>query len=131
MLFCGVVTKGNTGGSYAIKYSRPEHMTEAVMDDPLVNEVMAKVEIAPTLDPDEYVTANVDIIMEDGTDYFARCENVLGNIYHNPMSRQQILDKFYKNVEGKISRETADKVIDMVDHLEDLASINELTALLL
>ena len=47
------------------------------------------------------------------------------------MSRQQILDKFYKNVDGKISRETADKVIDMVDHLENLASINELTALLI
>lgn len=24
MLFCGVVTKGNTGGSYAIKYSNME-----------------------------------------------------------------------------------------------------------
>ena len=110
---------------------RPEHMTEAVMDDPQIKEMIDKVEIHPTLNPDEYVTANVDIIMKDGTDYFARCENVLGNIYHNPMSRQQILDKFYKNVDGKISRETADKVIDMVDHLENLASINELTALLI
>ncbi len=109
---------------------RPEYMTEEAMKDPLLNEVISKVEIAPTLAPDEYVTANVDIVMKDGADYFARCENVLGNIYHNPMPREMILDKFYKNVEGKLNRPAADKVIELVDGLEELGSIRELVDIL-
>ncbi len=109
---------------------RPEHMSIDVMNDSLLNRVIEKVEIEPSLPPDEYVTANVDIIMDDGAQYFARCENVRGNIYHNPMSRDAILDKFYKNVSGKLSQEQADTVVELIDNLENLDSIRTLTELL-
>ena len=110
---------------------RPELMaTKEAVCDPLINEIIAKMEISPSLDPDEYVTGNVTVIMEDGTEYFARCENVKGNIYHNPMTDEEILDKFYKNVAGKLTREQADKVIETVNRLEELESITELTDLL-
>lgn len=110
---------------------RPEHMaTPEAVNDPVIAELITKMEISPSLDPDEYVTGNVTVIMEDGTEYFARCENVKGNIYHNPMTDEEILDKFYKNVAGKLTREQADKVIETVNRLEELESITELTDLL-
>lgn len=110
---------------------RPEHMAtlEAVCD-PRINELIEKIEISPSLDPDEYVSGNVTVIMEDGSEYFARSENVKGNIYHNPLTDEEILDKFYKNVAGKLTREQADKVIETVSRLEELESIKELTDLL-
>ena len=109
---------------------RPEHMTFDAVRDPVVNGLIAKMEIQPTLDASEYVSGNVEVFMEDGSRYFARSENVKGNIYHNPMSDEEILDKFYKNVAGTMSREHADKIIETVNRLEELESITELTDLL-
>ncbi|MDO5118209.1 MAG: MmgE/PrpD family protein [Eggerthellaceae bacterium] len=110
---------------------RPENMaTLEAVKDPVIAELIEKIEISPSLPPDEYVSGNVEVIMEDGSVYFARSENVKGNIYHNPMTDEEILDKFYKNVAGKLTREQADKVIETVNRLEELESITELTDLL-
>ena len=55
-----------------------------------------------------------------------------GDIYKSAMSMEEVLDKFYKNIEfsGAVTREGADRIVDAVDHLEDLGDINELVDLM-
>lgn len=90
---------------------------------------IGKIEIAPSLPPDEYQTAEADIVMADGTAYHARCDVPKGDIYQSPMSEEEVLDKFYRNIEFSqtLSREDADRVVQAVSRLEELDDVHELT----
>jgi hypothetical protein len=91
-----------------------------------------KVEIVPSLAPDEYQTAEADIVLSDGTVYSARCDVPKGDIYRNPMSEAEILDKFYRNVEfsGVLSRENADCIVEAVADIDQMGDIGALIELL-
>lgn len=113
----------------ATKAVRPESMNREAMEDPALKRLIGKIEIAPTLAPDEYQTAEVDIVMADGTQYHARCDVPKGDIYKSAMTDEEVLDKFYKNIEFSqtLSREDADRVVETVARLEELDDITELT----
>ena len=113
----------------ATKAVRPESMNREAMEDPALKRLIDKIEIAPTLAPDEYQTAEVDIVMADGTQYHARCDVPKGDIYKSAMTEEEVLDKFYKNIEFSqtLSREDADRVVETVARLEELDDIHELT----
>ena len=113
----------------ATKAVRPESMNREAMEDPALKRLIDKIEIAPTLAPDEYQTAEVDIVMADGTQYHARCDVPKGDIYKSAMTDEEVLDKFYKNIEFSqtLSREDADRVVETVARLEELDDITELT----
>ena len=113
----------------ATKAVRPESMNREAMEDPALKRLIDKIEIAPTLAPDEYQTAEVDIVMADGTQYHARCDVPKGDIYKSAMTDEEVLDKFYKNIEFSqtLSREDADRVVETVARLEELDDIHELT----
>ena len=74
-------------------------MNREAMEDPALQRLIGKIEIAPSLPPDEYQTAEVDIVMADGTAYHARCDVPKGDIYQSPMTEEEVLDKFYRNIE--------------------------------
>jgi 2-methylcitrate dehydratase PrpD len=118
----------------AVQYKcvRPEYFNVEAMSDPELNKTMAKIEIKPSLPKDEYQTAECDIVMTDGTVYHSRCDRTKGDIYHNPMSDDEILDKFYKNIEfsGFLDKRAADLIVDKVSTLETLSNISELTDLM-
>lgn len=109
---------------------RPEYMNREAMEDPAMQRLIAKIEIEPSLDPDEYQTAEVDIIMADGTAYHARCDVPKGDIYKSPMSEEEVLDKFYRNIEFSqtLSSKDADRLVETVSRLEELDDIGELIA---
>ena len=113
------------------KCVRPEYMNRETMENDVVIRTINKVEITPSLPPTEYQTANVRIFMKNGTEYAARCETPKGDIYHSPLDRGEILEKFYKNMEfsGKLGCADADEIVRTVERLEDLTSITELTNL--
>lgn len=116
----------------AYKCVRPEYMNREAMEDPELKKLIAKISIEPSLPPDEYQTAEADIAMADGTVYHARCDAPKGDIYRNPMSRDEIMDKYYKNIEysGFLSKDEADRIADVVAHLEELEDIHELIKLM-
>lgn len=113
------------------KCVRPEYMNRETMENDVVVRTIDKVEITPSLPPTEYQTANVRILMKDGTEYSARCETPKGDIYHSPLNRDELLEKFYKNMEfsGKLGRADADEIVQTVERLEDLKTVAELTNL--
>ena len=116
----------------AYKCVRPEYMNRETMEDPDLNKLIEKIVIEPSLPPDEYQTAEVDIAMADGTVYHARCDAPKGDIYRNPMSDDEIMAKFYKNLEcsGALTKEEADRIVDTVNRLEELEDVHELTQLM-
>ena len=54
-----------------------------------------------------------------------------GDIYQSPMTEEEVLDKFYRNIEFSqtLSREDADRVVETVSRLEELDDVRELTQL--
>lgn len=116
----------------AYKCVRPEYMNEETMRDPALNRLIEKVSIEPSLPPDEYQTAEADIVMADGTAYHARCDVPKGDIYKSALTEDEILDKFYRNIEfsGAMDRTQADKVVEACKNLDKLESINQLVDLI-
>lgn len=112
------------------KAVRPEHMNREAMEDPALKSMIAKIAIDPSLPPDEYQTAEVDVVMRDGTSYHARCDVPKGDIYRSPLTEGEVLDKFYRNIEFSrtLPHEAAAQVVEMVTHLEELDDIGELVA---
>jgi 2-methylcitrate dehydratase PrpD len=82
--------------------------------------------------PDETIAgsqAKVDVIMDDGTTFSARCEHPLGSP-ENPLSRAQVEQKFRSYAERVIDGAQIAEVIAAVDRLEDYASVASLMGLL-
>ncbi|MGB7034616.1 MAG: MmgE/PrpD family protein [Xanthobacteraceae bacterium] len=73
--------------------------------------------------------AQVDVTMDDGARFSARCDYPLGSP-ENPLSRGQVEQKFRTYAEGVIADAHIDDVIAAVDRLEDYGSVRSLMALL-
>ncbi|HEX3937537.1 MAG TPA: MmgE/PrpD family protein [Xanthobacteraceae bacterium] len=73
--------------------------------------------------------AQVDVTMDDGTRFSARCKHPLGSP-ENPLSRGQVEHKFRTYADGVIADAHIDDVIAAVDRLEDFGSVRALMALL-
>ena len=74
----------------------------------------------------------VTITTKDGQKHIAEKSSTDFNMHTYP-TRQQLLDKFWDQVNTYelLSKPKAEKVIELVDHLEDLKDIRELTELLI
>ncbi|MBO4835579.1 MAG: MmgE/PrpD family protein [Lachnospiraceae bacterium] len=74
----------------------------------------------------------VTITTKDGKTYSVNKSSTDFNM-HNYPTREQLLDKYWDQVNtyGLLSKAAAEKCIELVDHLEDLKDIRELTELLI
>ena len=87
-----------------------------------------KVEVRP--DPSVAGSqALVEIVMDDGATFSARCERPLGSA-ENPLARGQIEQKFRLYAEGVIAEANIAGVIAAVDRLEEFGSVRKLMDLL-
>jgi 2-methylcitrate dehydratase PrpD len=73
--------------------------------------------------------AYVEVETAEGARFSARCEHPLGS-YEHPLSRAQIEKKFATYAKGVLPDSGITAVIDSIDHLERLASVRGLMALL-
>jgi 2-methylcitrate dehydratase PrpD len=73
--------------------------------------------------------AKVEIVLEDGTRFSARCDQPLGS-FENPLSRAQVEQKFRSYAADVLSQARIEEVIDAVGRLEDFGSVRKLMALL-
>ena len=82
--------------------------------------------------PDAAVVASqakVDVVMNDGTVYAARCDHPLGS-FENPLSRGQVEQKFRAYAAGMLSDSQIDEVIGAIAGLETFGSVRKLMSLL-
>ncbi|MFD1214148.1 MmgE/PrpD family protein [Arthrobacter sp. GCM10027362] len=110
---------------------RPEHLTVEHMDDPRLQALLAKVTLVDSLPPHESLTAEVELLLRDGSRLHRRVDAPRGDIHTAPLSEAEILDKYYANVEfgGRIGRAAAEEAVATINKLESLEDITALVKL--
>ena len=109
---------------------KPEHFTEQAIRDPKITDFIKKIKL--TAIPDvEFEAAQLRLIMNDGREFVESQKIARGNPL-NPISKDDILAKFWTNVEfnGRISKEKATKFLQIVENLEEVDSVGRLIPLL-
>lgn len=102
---------------------RPEFLGPEAASDPKLQRLLERTEIEPSLDPGEVLTAEVEVYLRDGRTIRERVENPRGDIYHAPLNRDLVLEKFRANLilAGVDSKQHQD---DLLKAVESLANAN-------
>jgi len=109
---------------------RPRHFTDQAIRDAKVNELIEKIEFTDL--PADKTGFVVTVRTKDGGEYSGESEIARGDIPGNPLSRDELLAKFWDNVEfaGKHARSDAQSLLGLLEDLESLENLNEVTRLL-
>ena len=110
---------------------KPEHFTEKAIRDHRINDFIGKIKLTAVTDV-KFEAARVNVALKDGRKLTESCDAVKGDPLHNPMSREDILAKFWTNVDfsKKISKKKATELLGMLENLEKLDSVRKLIPLL-
>ena len=111
---------------------RPWHMTPEAFTDPQVTGLLDRLEISPSLDPGERLTAEVEVTLTSGETLRERVDAPRGDLRTAPIGEDAVKEKFLANVAygGAIPAARAEEAVDVVDHLDELDSITPLLDLL-
>ncbi|MDR0888377.1 MAG: MmgE/PrpD family protein [Coriobacteriales bacterium] len=111
----------------------PQYFEDEYQLDPEINRV-AKNLIDVVYDPHmkDLFSANVEVTLKDGTTYSNYVVQPKGNLVVDPLTREELLDKYYTNMQysGLVTREHADKILEAIEHFEDFDDVNDFVALL-
>jgi 2-methylcitrate dehydratase PrpD len=110
---------------------RPEHFTEKAIRNPQIAEFIRKIKLT-AVDDIEFEKARMTVTLKDGRKLTETVVNVKGDPLTNPMTHDEIIAKFWVNVDftQKISRKKADELLDKLLNLEKLDSVRKLIPLL-
>jgi 2-methylcitrate dehydratase PrpD len=109
----------------------PESFTEEAIKDERLNALCDKItwEINPDFEavyPDRY-PARVTVTMEDGSVYVGEVQYPKGDPEY-PATYEEVVKKFRANASRTIGSVKTERVIELVNHIEDLDTIHELIA---
>jgi 2-methylcitrate dehydratase PrpD len=112
------------------KSVRPEHFTIKAIHDPETNAFINRIKLAEL--SKEGVEVALKVVMKDGKEYTAESRIARGEIPGNPLSRDELIAKFRGNVEfaNRHTKANAEKLLALLEKLEDLDNINEIIRLL-
>jgi 2-methylcitrate dehydratase PrpD len=110
---------------------RPEHFTEKAIRNPQIVDFIRKIKLTAVEDV-PFEKARVTVSLKDGRKLTETVLNVKGDPLTNPMTRDEIIAKYWTNVDftQKISRKKAEELLDKLLNLEKLDSIRKLIPLL-
>jgi 2-methylcitrate dehydratase PrpD len=115
------------------KAIRPEHFERSCVHSPEVKSFMDKIRLEqlPGVER-ELLCAKIIVTMDTGEQYEKLVESPKGDPLGNPISKDDILNKFISNLEfsKKIDSAKGKKLISLLDKLEELENINEVINLL-
>jgi 2-methylcitrate dehydratase PrpD len=110
---------------------KPEHMTEQAIRNPQVTDFIKKIKL--TAAPDvAFEKARMTVTLKDGRKLTETVTNVKGDPIDNPMTHDDIIAKFWVNVDfsRKINKKKATQLLDTLLNLEKLDSVRKLIPLL-
>jgi len=112
------------------KSVKPEHFTTQAIHDPETNKFINRITFADL--PEGGMGFALKVLMKDGREYTAESRIARGDIAGNPISRDDLIAKFWINVEfaNKHTKENAEKLLALLENLENLGNINEAIRLL-
>lgn len=107
--------------------SKGDNFTEEGIRNPQTQSLIKRVKL-DTLDKKEGV--ELEVKLKDGRRYSEYLLMAIGDP-SNPLSREGLIEKFMNQVEfsRKVSKSNAEKIIEMVDHLEKIDNIQEIIRL--
>ena len=108
------------------KSIKPEHFSEDHVKNTEVLQFMDKISLAqlPGVER-ELLRASIKVTMKNGDQYEKLTESPKGEPIGNPLSKDEIVDKFFSNLEysQKIDRAKGEKLLSLLDKLEELKDI--------
>ena len=111
----------------------PESFTEEAIKDEEVNRLCDLItwEVSPEFEavyPERY-PARVTVTMEDGSTYVGEVQYPKGDPEY-PATKEEVVEKFRINAANTIGSVKAERIIELVDQIETLDSIDELISCL-
>jgi 2-methylcitrate dehydratase PrpD len=110
---------------------KPEHMTEKAIRNPAVTDFIKKIKLTAAKDV-PFEKARMTVTLNDGRKMTETVTKVKGDPADNPMTHDDIIAKFWVNVDftKKISQKKAQKLLDNLLNLEKVDSVRKLIPLL-
>jgi 2-methylcitrate dehydratase PrpD len=110
---------------------KPEHFTEKAIRNPKVTDFIKKIKLTAAEDI-KFEKARMTVTLKDGRKLTETVTKVKGDPQTNPMTHDDIIAKFWVNVDfsQKISRKKAEELLDKLLNLEKLDSVRKLIPLL-
>ena len=110
---------------------RPEHFTEKAIRNPAVTDFIKKIKLT-AVDDVAFEKARLTVALKDGRKLTETIVNVKGDPLTDPMTHDDIIAKFWVNVDftQKISHKKAEELLDKLLNLEKLDSVRKLIPLL-
>lgn len=107
----------------------PESFTEEAIQDKRLSKLCDLItwEISPEFEavyPAKY-PARITVTMEDGTVYVGEVEYPKGDPEY-PATKEEVVEKFFQNAANTIGSVKARRIVELVDQIETLPSIDEL-----
>jgi 2-methylcitrate dehydratase PrpD len=110
---------------------KPEHFSEEAIRDPRLNTLISKIRLAELPDA-PFLSAKLKVKMKNGREFSEFTDTPKGDPLKNPMSKDEIKDKFRANVDFSqtVSRDNAENALKLLGNLEELDSVSRIVDLL-
>lgn len=112
------------------KSIKPAHFSEDSILDPRIEALVTKIKLVEL--PDVFMLTNkLTVRMKDGRELSEFTDSPKGDPLGNPMLKEDIKEKFMANVyfSQTVSKDKAEKLLDMLDSLEKLDNLNKIIEL--
>ncbi|MBI4337721.1 MAG: MmgE/PrpD family protein [Chloroflexi bacterium] len=123
----------NFGAALVYGKVRPDTTGEDRLNDPAILEQAVKVHVQPNPEMEQlyprYYPAIMHLETTDGRVYTLRKHTATGD-YDDPMTAEQVQEKFREQVVPAVGRQSAEKAIALVNNLEQVRSVREVVDLL-
>jgi 2-methylcitrate dehydratase PrpD len=118
----------NIANALLRKSVKLEHFTEEYIKDKMVATLASKVKAIAAIPPEKFLASALEVRMEDGTNFAAYVEIPKGDIRYNPLTEKELKTKFRTNVNFSqtISSKQAEKVLGMIESLEEVKDTTEI-----
>ncbi len=111
----------------------PQYFEDKYQNDPEIVRVATEViDVAYSPDMKDLFSADVEIILKDGSSVSKFIGHPKGTLNADPLTREEFLNKYYTNMEysGMVTRERADEILEAIEHFEEIEDINDFVALM-
>lgn len=114
------------------KSVRPEHFTEESIRDPQIGALINKIKLVELPEVKSILGTKLKVVLKDGKEIFECADVPKGDQINNPMSRDEIIAKFWTNVEFSrtITEKNARELLTLLEKLEELDDMNRIIKLL-
>jgi 2-methylcitrate dehydratase PrpD len=114
------------------KNVKPAFFTDECIKDPRITELIGKMTLVATIPQQQSPLTKIEVHMADGSVFKAETDFPKGDIYRTPLTTDEIKNKFRDNVafSARIASDKAEKVIQLVEKLENVNDIREVIGLL-